>query len=313
VKIIMNGRLKVLFIEDNPGDSRLIQELLREGQEVLFDFQQAESLSAGLAYLTKGGIDITLLDLSLPDSQGMETLVRMRERAPGMPVVVLTGLDDEKLGVEALQAGAQDYLVKGQINWQLLSRTIRYAIERKRFEQRLEFLATHDDLTGLPNRYLFRNLLEHALERARRKAGSAENHEVISVMLLDLDNFKDVNDSLGHAQGDKLLCLVAKRLQSCLRRSDIAARMGGDEFTIISEDIAGPEDAATIARKVLEGMSAPFTLDGKTLQVTASLGISMFPIDSEDPEILLKYADMAMYRAKQTRNRFCSHNLSGEA
>ena len=308
----MNARLKVLFIEDNPGDSRLIQELLREGQEALFDFQQAESLSAGLAYLTKGGIDITLLDLSLPDSQGMETLVRMRERAPGMPVVVLTGLDDEKLGVEALQAGAQDYLVKGQINWQLLSRTIRYAIERKRFEQRLEFLATHDDLTGLPNRYLFRNLLEHALERARRRVRSTSDQGLLSVMLLDLDNFKDVNDSLGHDQGDKLLCLVADRLQSCLRKADLAARMGGDEFTIISEDIPGPEDAATIARKILDGFSSPFELGGKALQVTASLGISLFPSDSDDAETLLKYADMAMYRAKRTRNCFRFHVLAGK-
>jgi diguanylate cyclase (GGDEF)-like protein len=305
----MNDRINVLFIEDNPGDSRLIQELLSESKQVPVDFLQADSLVSGLAYLNQGLIDITLLDLSLPDSQGLETLVKLRERIHEVPVVVLTGLDDDKLGVEAMKAGAQDYLVKGQINSQLLIRSIRYAIERKRIELRLEYLAAHDDLTGLPNRQSFKDLLEHVLERAKRRVLSTDKHDIISVMLLDLDNFKDVNDTLGHAQGDKLICLVADRLRSCLRKSDIAARMGGDEFTIISEDITKPEDAATVARKILDALSEPFALDGITLTVTASIGISLFPFDSDDPEVLLKYADMAMYRAKQMRNSFWFHKL----
>jgi diguanylate cyclase (GGDEF)-like protein len=304
----MSDGLKVLFIEDNLGDSRLIQELLSESRHIPIEFHRADSLASGLAYLSKGGMDIVLLDLSLPDSQGLETLARVREHVPGMPVIVLTGLDDEKLGVEAVQAGAQDYLVKGQINSSLLIRAVRYAIERKRFEQRLEYLATHDELTGLPNRQLFRDLLEHALERAKREHWPGNDHGITSVMLLDLDDFKDVNDSLGHAQGDRLLCLVADRLQSCMRKSDIAARMGGDEFTIISEGITSPEASATIARKILSTISKPFTLDGKKLRVTASIGISLFPFDSDDPEILLKYADMAMYRAKEKRNCFWFHD-----
>jgi diguanylate cyclase (GGDEF)-like protein len=124
-----------------------------------------------------------------------------------------------------------------------------YAIERKRFEQRLEYLASHDGLTGLPNRRSFQAWLGNALEHARRKLGSGEDHHLTVVMLLDLDNFKDINDTLGHAQGDKLLCLVADRLQGSLRKSDATARRGGDEFTIICEDIDDPKGCTTVARK----------------------------------------------------------------
>src|SRR4051794_24395671 len=126
--------LKVLLIEDNPGDARLIRESLTESGEVRgssFNLEYADRLSVGLARVTEGGIDAILLDLSLPDSHGLDTLSKMYFQAPGVPILVLTGLDDETIGLEAVQNGAQDYLVKGQIDGQLLARSIRYAIERK--------------------------------------------------------------------------------------------------------------------------------------------------------------------------------------
>jgi DNA-binding response OmpR family regulator len=133
--------LKVLLIEDNPGDARLIRESLTESREVRgssFNLEYADRLSVGLARLAEGGIDAILLDLSLPDSHGLDTLSKMYVQAPGVPILVLTGLDDETIGLEAVQNGAQDYLVKGQIDGQLLARSIRYAIERKQSEEHIE-------------------------------------------------------------------------------------------------------------------------------------------------------------------------------
>ncbi|MFZ5882011.1 MAG: PAS domain S-box protein [Chloroflexota bacterium] len=173
----------------------------------------------------------------------------------------------------------------------------RDVTERKQVEQRLEYLAMHDELTGLPNRQLFHDRLVLALERARR-----EQQGLVAVMLLDLDNFKDVNDTHGHACGDELLRSVARRLSMCLRKSDTAARMGGDEFTIIVEEAASLQNCTLVAQKVLATLSEPMEIEGHVFQITASLGISLFPGDSEDVETLLRQADIAMYRAKKQRN-----------
>ena len=169
--------------------------------------------------------------------------------------------------------------------------------ERKQAEMRLEYLAMHDEMTGLPNRQLFHDRLVQALERARR-----ERHGVLAVMLLDLDNFKDVNDTYGHACGDDLLRLVAQRLQTCLRKSDTAARMGGDEFTIIVEEMSGREGCLLVAQKVLDALSKPMEIEGNVFHITASLGISLYPTDSEDVVTLLRQADIAMYQAKKRGN-----------
>ncbi|HEY3312251.1 MAG TPA: GGDEF domain-containing response regulator [Anaerolineales bacterium] len=298
----MTDQLRVLLIEDSSGDSRLIQELLAESRTVEFDLHCVERLTFGLEQLSHGDYDIVLLDLALPDSLGLETLLSVRRYRPEMAVIVLTGLDDEALGLQATLAGAQDYVVKGQVSSQLLIRSIRYSIERKRFERRLEYLATHDDLTGLPNRQLFNYTLGLALERARREQHAGKDSGQVAVMLLDLDNFKQVNDSVGHMQGDKLLQSVAARLQGCMRKSDTVARMGGDEFTLVIENIECPEDCDATAKKVLAALAEPFILEGASLLTSASLGISLYPADGDNPDSLLQFADIAMYRAKQTRN-----------
>jgi len=277
----MIDRLNILLVEDSSGDSRLIKELLAESKTVAFDLKRVERLTMALDLLVMRPFDVVLLDLALPDSFGLESL-----------------------GLQATQAGAQDYLVKGQVSSQLLIRSIRYSIERKRFERRLEYLATHDDLTGLPNRQLFNYTLGLALERARREQHDSETSSKVAVMLLDLDNFKLVNDTFGHIQGDKLLCAAAGRLKSCMRKSDTFARMGGDEFTLVVEHLSTPLDSVATAQKVLAALSEPFDLDGTILKTTASIGISIYPNDGTNPESLLQYADIAMYRAKQIRNHY---------
>jgi diguanylate cyclase (GGDEF)-like protein/PAS domain S-box-containing protein len=184
------------------------------------------------------------------------------------------------------------YGYRTELGYRLGSLT-RDITERKQVEMRLEYLAMHDELTGLPNRQLFNDRLVLALERARR-----ERQGMLAVMLLDLDNFKEVNDTYGHAYGDQLLRIVAQRLQSCLRKSDTAARMGGDEFTIILEEVSGRESCILVAQKVLDALSDPMEIEGIVLHITASLGISLYPTNSEDVVTLLRQADIAMYRAK---------------
>jgi diguanylate cyclase (GGDEF)-like protein/PAS domain S-box-containing protein len=176
---------------------------------------------------------------------------------------------------------------------------IRDITERKQAEQQIEYQAYHDALTGLANRRLFQEHLSLALALAGRRNG------LVAVLFLDLDNFKLINDTLGHTIGDDLLRVVAERVKACVREGDTVARVGGDEFTIVLQDIVKSEDAAVVAQKVLRTIAEPVELNGHRLYVTTSIGITTFPDDGDDAETLLKNADNAMYRAKsEGRNTY---------
>ena len=177
----------------------------------------------------------------------------------------------------------------------------RKRAERKLLEQKdiLDHQAHHDSLTELPNRILFNDRLEQGLEKAKRKKIE------LALLFIDLDHFKQINDSLGHATGDKFLKMVTQRLKNNIRKSDTLARVGGDEFTIIMEDISNIEDSSQLAQKILDMLVEPFDIDGRVLYMTGSIGISLYPQDGENVEDLLKYADTAMYKAKdEGRNNF---------
>jgi diguanylate cyclase (GGDEF)-like protein/PAS domain S-box-containing protein len=165
--------------------------------------------------------------------------------------------------------------------------------DRKRAEEQIEFHAYHDVLTALPNRKLFTDRLRHSLTRAKRAV------RALAVMFIDIDHFKTINDTLGHTAGDDLLLEMARRLRGCVRDDDTVARLGGDEFTIILSDLRHPEDALTVAQKILETAQEPMTLVGMHIVVTVSIGIALYPEDGADPEALLRNADSAMYRAKE--------------
>ena len=166
------------------------------------------------------------------------------------------------------------------------------ADEKKRAEDRVQYLATHDVLTGLPNRAMFTELLEHSLKLARR--GQRKN----AVLFIDLDGFKFVNDSLGHAAGDALLVEVAVRLRASVRESDVVARLGGDEFVVILNDVGGREQTAQVARKILTAVAEPVAMADRECCIGASIGIAMCPDDGDDAEMLIRNADEAMYEAK---------------
>jgi diguanylate cyclase len=282
--------VRVLLVEDNPGDARLVEILLSEAGPG-FEVSHAVRLDEALEELDRAEFDVVLLDLSLPDSSGFETVERVRMAVPEMPVVVLSGRDDDEFALQALQGGAEDYLVKGSGDGDLIARSIRYAIERKKAEEKLAYLAQYDPLTGLANRALFHDRLDQALARAARSG------DMIALMFVDLDRFKAVNDTLGHSGGDALLQEVARRIEGRVRDSDTVARLGGDEFAIILEGLSDARNAARVARDLLKRVSEPLVLDGHEIPVSASLGIAVLPPSEGDR--LLKDADAAMYRAKR--------------
>jgi diguanylate cyclase (GGDEF)-like protein len=285
--------ISVLAIEDNPGDALLVRAMLEETGSGRFAVVHASRMQEGVLHLLDGGYDCVLLDLSLPDAQGLDALAQLRTVAVDVPVVVLSGRNDEALAVRAVAEGAQDYLVKGEVEPRLLSRSINYAIERKRAEIALAHQALHDQLTGLPNRALFYDRLQQALTRLGRST------DAVAVLFCDLDRFKVVNDSLGHDRGDELLCAVAERLNGVLRAGDTAARFGGDEFVVLCEGVAGEDDAIRVAARLAEALDEPFGIADDEVYVRTSVGIALATSPEARPEALLRDADAAMYRAKE--------------
>ncbi|WP_455244150.1 diguanylate cyclase domain-containing protein [Petrachloros mirabilis] len=298
--------ISVLLIEDNDIDARLTQDLLSEWSVEEFQITHVKTLGDGISQLDTHRFDAILLDLSLPDAFGLPTIRHVNATNPSIPVVVLSGVTDQTLALQAVQQGAQDYLVKGQGHPELLARSVRYAIERKRSEERLTYLAQYDHLTGLVNRALFRDRLIQAMARSKRL------QQPMSLMLLDLDRFKSVNDTLGHDIGDELLKAVSERLKSCVREVDTVARMGGDEFTIILEGVSSAQSIVIVAKRITESISTAFELKGHSISIGISIGITVYPQDDQSIDELLKHADSAMYRAKQQGGSgFSFHEASG--
>lgn len=280
-------------MEDNPADARLVQLALSECGEARYELTHAGTLSAALPLALKGDYDAVLLDLSLPDSAGLASVRDFVLAVPRIAVLILTGLNDARLAVEAMRHGGQDYLVKGDGNGGRLSRAIRMAVERKAFEAELAERANFDPLTGLVNRALFRDRLQHALSRAARTGQRA------ALLYIDLDGFKAVNDTFGHAAGDEVLQGVAARFRSSLRRSETIARVGGDEFTVLVEGLSDAGDALKAADRVLAALSTPLRAVGCDVRVTPSIGVALFPDHAREAEALMHHADTAMFWAKK--------------
>ena len=432
---------RLLVVEDNPGDVRLLREMVNEGGSPDTQLTHVISLQEAESYLTNRAVDLILLDLGLPDAQGLGAVRRAKAAAPRVPLVVLTGLDDELLAVQSLREGAQDYLIKGQIETRGLLRALRYAVERKLMEevlfvekeraqvtlscigdgvactdlsgrvtllnavaenmtgwaqqealgrplaevcqivdattreaipdltgtkgappvpghlppncvllrrdgseipiedsvapihdreghhigavivlrdvsagramaQQIIHSAQHDVLTGLPNRMLLHDRVNRAIAWSVRHAKKG------ALLFLDLDGFKQINDSLGHPVGDRLLQSIGRRLVGCLRGSDTVSRQGGDEFVVLLSEIEHSEDAAISARRMLEAVSQPHAIDGRELHITTCIGVSVYPDDGQDAETLIKNADTAMYQAKDNgrhRYQFFESGMNGRA
>jgi diguanylate cyclase (GGDEF)-like protein len=285
--------IKVLLVEDDAGDMLLTKRMLTERDAESFDLTWADSLSKAIGHSVEGKFDVVLSDLNLPDSSGLETFLKLKLYLPGVPIVVMSGFGGEKEYLEAVREGAQDYIIKGQTNHDLLTRSLRYAIERKNAEDTVIKMAYHDSLTGLPSRSLFADRGEMAIAECKR------NHTKVAFLMLDLDHFKGINDRLGHEAGDELLKESSKRLESTLRQTDTICRMGGDEFALLISDVISKETLTTVAMRIMDILNTPFTLHGLTEKLTASLGIAIYPEDGKSLKTLLKHADVAMYEVKR--------------
>jgi diguanylate cyclase (GGDEF)-like protein/PAS domain S-box-containing protein len=413
---------RLLLIDGDPAAAKIVREALADSADGPFEVEWVTRLSDGLERVSRSGIKAVLLNVFLPDSEGMETVERLLIAAPQIPILVLGAVGSEDVARQAAQRGAQDYLRMDHLNSYSLPQALRNLIDRKAVEEALFIekeraqvtlnsigdavlstdtvgnvtylnpvaesmtgwsreeasgepladvfqiidsvtrerarnplalavqlnktveltpncvlvrrdgfeaaiedsasaihtrggqvigavvvfryvsaaralslqIAQHDFLTDLPNRMLLNDRLTQAISFARRRG----NH--LAVLFVDLDRFKLVNDSLGHAIGDQLLQSVAERLVTCVRSSDTVSRQGGDEFVVLLSQVEHAEDAAISARKMIAALSVPHTIAHHALQVTASIGVSIYPDDGLDGDALIKSADDAMYRAKAT-------------
>lgn len=290
-------RRAVLLMEDNPLDIRLLRELLADAQSLAtaenYEIVNARRLQDALDVLRERAFDMILLDLSLPDSQGIASFERVFEYASDIPIIVMTGLDDDALALAAVQKGAQDYLVKGQVSTPLLVRSIRYAIERHRMQSQLRALSLVDEMTGLYNRRGFLTLAEQQLKAAQRSG------EEMWMFFADLDDMKQINDNFGHSEGDWAIIKTAEILRQTFRESDIIARFGGDEFTALATLKADEnedrilERLQTNARLLNEKHERPFAL-------RISVGAAHFnPQTIRSIEHLMSEADKVLYEQKR--------------
>ncbi|MDD5730618.1 MAG: response regulator, partial [Candidatus Omnitrophica bacterium] len=199
--------IRILLVEDNPGDARLLKEYLEESKALQFEMTHAEKLSSALSHMENAHFDVILLDLMLPDSQGLDTFTRINTQASGVPVVVMSGIADETVAIKAVHEGAEDYLVKGQVNSNLLARALRYAIERHRMKMALRSQSLVDDLTGLYNHRGFLALAGQQLKLSRR------TQRGFFLVFIDLDGLKLINDYFGHLEGDQSLVNTARILK----------------------------------------------------------------------------------------------------
>lgn len=288
--------IRVLLVEDNRLFARMLTEALEEWGGGGFRVDHVETLRDLPAALARNPA-VIVLDLTLPDASGLETLSRCRLIAGNVPVVVLTGTDDDLLAVQAVQAGAQDYLVKGKVDPELLSRSLRYAIERHRLVEELRALSLIDELTGLGNRRGFLTLAIQQLKVADR------TQRPVELIYADFDDFKRINDTLGHPAGDRALVDVASALRDACRSSDIVARMGGDEFAaLVLEGTTDHDAGAGVIGRLQERFERLNARPDRTYILSMSFGVERYiPGSGIGIDELIARADARMYEAKRTR------------
>ncbi|MDX8386681.1 MAG: EAL domain-containing protein [Gallionella sp.] len=310
-----NSTIRVLIIDDDPDDSLLIQDDLKDVINISYKVTCCYNYDDGLVALQSNQFDVATVDYRLGAKSGIDLVKAAYLQATSTtPIIFITGQGEHSVDVAAIKAGASDYIEKSKISSDILERSIRHSIEKQsimldlvRTNKKLELawhhqemLASHDTLTGLPNRTLLNDRLNNSIKRAKRQGG------ILGIMFIDLDQFKEINDSLGHSIGDRLLQTATKKITHCLRQCDTLARFGGDEFIVILNELNDKKDAIKVARKINEVMSQSIAIDGHKLFATASVGIATYPHDGITTDTLIKNADIAMYSAKQQgRNTWC--------
>jgi diguanylate cyclase (GGDEF)-like protein len=292
----MSTIIKILHVEDSDEDAELLAFALANAHDREYDIHRARSLSEMHEILTLVRPDIVLLDLHLPDSHGLDTVRKAMLVSHDAPVLVLTGKNEDEIGIAAVDAGAQDFLPKGEIMTPVLKRGIDFAIRRKGVVRAAELRAATDALTGLSNRAHFIRTLDSATAHADRHCHG------FALAVVDLEGFKAINDGKGLAAGDEVLTTVAVRMKAVARNNDHLCRLGGDEFVILLDGVVAEEQAKIAAARYAAAIGAPITLrNGDVVRVDASLGLALCPGDGRTASALVEAADRRMYQAKAER------------
>jgi diguanylate cyclase (GGDEF)-like protein len=297
----MPGTITVLAVEDDDDDADLVAFALTQTKERDYDIRRARSVAELVDYSQRAAPDVILLDLHLPDSRGIETVRRALAGVPHVPIVVLTGADGDEIGLQAVEAGAQDYVPKLELLSPLLSRAIDFAIQRRQIARVSEQSTMTDPVTGLANRTAFTRQLDAAIARAERHGSG------FAIAFIDLDGFKAVNDTYGHAAGDEVLVVIGARCRELSRANDCLCRLGGDEFVILLDGVIDRDHACSAAERYALAIEMPITLRVPAnvhIRVGASLGLSLWSVDGVTADALLSVADTRMYATKADRKRF---------
>ncbi|MEM7315436.1 MAG: diguanylate cyclase, partial [Planctomycetota bacterium] len=289
----MNEKLQLLVVDDDRSDQFIIEGILLEAPGDEYEISFACSLREGIEAANSGEFDAVLLDLVLPETRGLETVLQFRENVPDVPIIVLSGVHDESISLSALEVGAQDYIAKENLEFHTLAQSIRYAMQRQDLQQRIVDLAYADAVTGLPNRVKFEDLLNAEFEASCQPGYPGD----LYVLFLDLDEFKWVNDTFGHYVGDQLLAEFADRVLNVKCPTDTVARFGGDEFVVLMPHTNNRRVDFFVGR-LEEELRRPFQI-GVDQKITASIGIVKRSATHTSSGDLLRDADTAMYQAKE--------------
>jgi len=286
----------ILIVDDLEANVRLLEQMLRNAGYTRIT--STRDPHAVRAMHQDNHYDLILLDLRMPGMDGFQVMESLKEIETDsyLPVLAVTAEPAHKL--RALQSGAKDFVAKPFDLAEVLTRVHNMLEVRllhnaaRNYSKLLESLALNDPLTGLANRRLLDDRISMALVHARR------NKSAMALVYLDLDGFKQINDTLGHGAGDDILKMVAGRLLDTVREEDTVASLGGDEFIIALWHVSGADNAISVASRAIEAVSQPYEVEGNTVSITISAGISIYPDHGEDAETLMKSADLALYEAK---------------
>jgi len=295
---------KILLIDDDRVQFVVTQALIEGFGGDGYILEWVPTYESGIERLLSGAYEICLLDYQLGQRDGLELIRDATARGCRTPIIFLTAESSAAVDIEAMEAGALDYLIKGEITPGMLGRSLRYALKLGNSLEQLRLLATRDELTGLMNRRAFDGWLGEEIVRSRRFS------RPVGLVLLDLDHFKSINDRYGHPAGDAVLREMARRVAETIRTVDRAIRYGGEEFAVIATEADGPGALETARRLVAAASASPVRLpDGREITVSLSAGAAAFPNDAGDSASLIEAADLALYLAKRSgRNRAVAHD-----
>ena len=296
----MRRRLHVLLVDDDLADRRIIRRTLAENAADV-KIVEAVSVEEGLGILQHTSFDVILLDYKLPGANGIEMVQELRSRPDlgSIAIIMMSASENEALAVQCIESGAQDFIQKSDLQRLNLHRAIVHAHKRFELEHKLhqnylnvKHLAEKDPLTGLSNRHHFNEMMDMLI------VPGGQSKVDVALLLLDLDNFKYINDTLGHDAGDRLLIEFSTRVKKLLRRHESFARLGGDEFAIILNGIKSTQQVRLVAQRIHDALLVPIKLGTAEVDCRASIGAAIYPLQASEKESLVKYADIAMYKAK---------------